>query len=51
MQADAWLEVTGTYSPRLARDPVNNGPIPYLKVTSATPVPVPHDPYDETWNT
>ncbi|MGW1166206.1 TIGR03943 family putative permease subunit [Streptomyces sp. NPDC002550] len=50
LRPDAWLEVTGTYSPRLARDPVNNGPIPYLKVTSATPVPVPHDPYDETWN-
>jgi uncharacterized repeat protein (TIGR03943 family) len=51
LRPDAWLEVTGTYTPRLARDPVNNGPIPYLKVTSAKPVPVPHDPYDETWNT
>ncbi|MEU8029149.1 TIGR03943 family protein [Streptomyces sp. NPDC049099] len=51
LRPDAWLEVTGTYSPRLTRDPVNGGPIPYLKVTSAKPVPVPHDPYDETWNT
>ncbi|MER5545250.1 TIGR03943 family protein [Streptomyces sp. NPDC002589] len=50
LRPDAWLEVTGTYSPRLTHDPVNNGPIPYLKVTSARPVPVPHDPYDETWN-
>lgn len=50
LRPDAWLEVTGTYSPRAARDPVNNGPIPYLKVTSAEPVPTPHDPYDETWN-
>ncbi|MFI2202886.1 TIGR03943 family putative permease subunit [Streptomyces sp. NPDC020192] len=50
LRPDAWLTVTGTYSPRLSRDPVNNGPIPYLKVTSAQPVPVPHDPYDETWN-
>ncbi|WEO96237.1 TIGR03943 family protein [Streptomyces sp. FXJ1.172] len=50
LRPDAWLEVTGTYTPRLSRDPVNNGPIPYLKVTSARPVPVPHDPYDETWN-
>ncbi|MGW3206144.1 TIGR03943 family putative permease subunit [Streptomyces sp. NPDC001135] len=50
LRPDAWLEVTGTYSPRLSRDPVNDGPIPYLKVTSAKPVPVPHDPYDETWN-
>jgi uncharacterized repeat protein (TIGR03943 family) len=51
LRPDAWLEVTGTYSPRLIHDPVNGGPIPYLKVTSAKPVPVPHDPYDETWNT
>ncbi|MGW2424361.1 TIGR03943 family putative permease subunit [Streptomyces sp. NPDC001709] len=50
LRPDAWLEVTGTYTPRLTRDPVNNGPVPYLKVTSARPVPVPHDPYDETWN-
>ncbi|MEV6113702.1 TIGR03943 family protein [Streptomyces sp. NPDC052109] len=51
LRPDAWLEVTGTYTPRLTHDPVNNGPIPYLKVTSTKPVPVPHDPYDETWNT
>ncbi|MEW2159162.1 TIGR03943 family protein [Streptomyces sp. NPDC007189] len=51
LRPDAWMEVTGTYTPRLTHDPVNNGPIPYLKVTSARPVPVPHDPYDETWNT
>ncbi|GGW62306.1 membrane protein [Streptomyces lucensis JCM 4490] len=50
LRPDAWLEVTGTYTPRLTRDPVNNGPVPYLKVASARPVPVPHDPYDETWN-
>ncbi|MFF7970771.1 TIGR03943 family putative permease subunit [Streptomyces sp. NPDC007905] len=50
LQPDAWLEVTGTYSPGLTHDPVNNGPIPYLSVTSAEPVPTPHDPYDETWN-
>ncbi|MFE5217138.1 MULTISPECIES: TIGR03943 family putative permease subunit [unclassified Streptomyces] len=50
LRPDAWLEVTGTYTPRLARDPVNNGPVPYLLVTTAKPVPVPPDPYDETWN-
>lgn len=50
LRPDAWLEVTGTYTPKLTHDPVNNGPIPYLKVTSARPVPTPHDPYDETWN-
>ncbi|MGW3357991.1 TIGR03943 family putative permease subunit [Streptomyces bungoensis] len=50
LRPDAWLEVTGTYTPKLAHDPVNNGPIPYLRVTSARPVPTPRDPYDETWN-
>ncbi|MFD9096208.1 TIGR03943 family putative permease subunit [Streptomyces collinus] len=50
LRPDAWLEVTGTYRPGLLHDPVNNGPIPYLKVVSARPVPTPHDPYDETWN-
>ncbi|WP_225824814.1 TIGR03943 family putative permease subunit [Streptomyces naphthomycinicus] len=50
LRPDAWLEVTGAYTPRLTRDPVNDGPIPYLRVTSARPVPVPPDPYDETWN-
>ncbi|MFG2637487.1 TIGR03943 family putative permease subunit [Streptomyces sp. NPDC048362] len=51
LRPDAWLEVTGTYTPRLAHDAVNNGPVPYLRVTAARPVSVPRDPYDETWNT
>ncbi|MEU5595596.1 TIGR03943 family protein [Streptomyces sp. NPDC020298] len=51
LQPDSWLEVTGTYTPKQAKDPVNNGPIPFLKITAARPVPTPHDPYDETWNT
>ena len=51
LRPDAWLAVTGTYTPRLIHDPVDNGPIPYLQVTSTTPVAAPHDPYDETWNT
>ncbi|MFE9352701.1 TIGR03943 family putative permease subunit [Streptomyces olivaceoviridis] len=51
LRPDAWLEVTGTYAPGLARDPVNDGPVPYLKVSSSRPVPAPRDPYDETWNT
>ncbi|WP_329336578.1 TIGR03943 family protein [Streptomyces sp. NBC_00663] len=50
LQPDAWLEVTGGYTPERTTDPVNNGPIPYLKVTSARPVATPKDPYDETWN-
>ncbi|MET7679108.1 TIGR03943 family protein [Streptomyces sp. NPDC005423] len=50
LQPDTWLQVTGTYTARETRDPVNNGPVPYLQVTRATPVPTPHDPYDESWN-
>ncbi|MER6526108.1 TIGR03943 family protein [Streptomyces sp. NPDC001508] len=50
LQPDAWLQVTGTYTARVTHDPVNNGPIPYLQVTEAEPIPVPSDPYDETWN-
>ncbi|MEU2061931.1 TIGR03943 family protein [Streptomyces sp. NPDC013455] len=50
LRPDAWLEVTGTYTPRLDRDPVNGGPVPYLKATSTRPVQAPPDPYDETWN-
>ncbi|MET7452716.1 TIGR03943 family protein [Streptomyces sp. NPDC005574] len=51
IQPDTWLQVTGTYTPRQTKDPVNNGRIPYLKVTKATPIPTPKDPYDESWNT
>ncbi|MGW5130816.1 TIGR03943 family putative permease subunit [Streptomyces sp. NPDC004135] len=51
LRPDTWLEITGRYTPRRTRDPVNNGPVPYLEVTASRPVPPPHDPYDETWNT
>ncbi|WP_217209842.1 TIGR03943 family protein [Streptomyces sp. AC550_RSS872] len=50
LQPDTWLRVTGTYTPRRAEDPVNGGPIPYIEVTEAKPVPEPTDPYDESWN-
>ncbi|MBO4256719.1 TIGR03943 family putative permease subunit [Streptomyces griseorubiginosus] len=50
LEPDKWLEVTGTYTTQQIKDPVNNGPIPYLKITSAKPVPTPSDPYDESWN-
>ncbi|MFF3346034.1 TIGR03943 family putative permease subunit [Streptomyces sp. NPDC002779] len=48
LRPDTWLRVTGTYTPRTTKDPVNGAPIPYLKVTRATPTPPPEDPYDET---
>jgi uncharacterized repeat protein (TIGR03943 family) len=50
LRPDTWLEVTGTYTARRTEDPVNKGPIPYFRVTGATPVAAPQDPYDETWN-
>ncbi|MGQ4358735.1 TIGR03943 family putative permease subunit [Streptomyces sp. SAS_272] len=50
LQPDTWLAVTGRYTPRTVHDPVNGGPIPFLEVTDARPVPTPRDPYDESWN-
>ena len=50
LQPDTWLEVTGRYTPHRTKDPVNGATIPYLDITLAKPVPVPHDPYDESWN-
>lgn len=50
LKPDGWLQVTGTYTAKRTKDTVNGGPIPYLEVTRAKPVPTPRDPYDETWN-
>ncbi|MFF7882956.1 TIGR03943 family putative permease subunit [Streptomyces sp. NPDC007896] len=50
LQPDIWLQVTGTYTAKQTKDPVNDGRIPFLDVTAAKPVPTPHDPYDESWN-
>ncbi|MFF0091409.1 TIGR03943 family putative permease subunit [Streptomyces canus] len=50
LKPDGWLQVTGTYTAKRTKDTVNGGPIPYLEITQAKPVPTPHDPYDETWN-
>ncbi|GAA2632170.1 TIGR03943 family putative permease subunit [Streptomyces vastus] len=47
LQPDTWLEVTGTYTGKRTKDPVNDGVIPFINVTEATPVPAPRDPYDE----
>lgn len=48
LQPDSWLELTGTYTPRRTKDPVNDGPVPYFEVTATRPVPPPADPYDDT---
>jgi uncharacterized repeat protein (TIGR03943 family) len=50
LRPDSWLRVTGTYTAKRAKDPVNAGVIPFLKVTEAVPVKEPRDPYDESWN-
>ena len=50
LQPDTWLRITGTYTPRRTKDPVNGGPIPFIEVTEAKPVAEPRDPYDESWN-
>ncbi|MFI2304075.1 TIGR03943 family putative permease subunit [Actinacidiphila glaucinigra] len=46
LRPDAWLEVTGTYTPRRAEDPVNDGPVPFLEVSRARPVREPAEPYE-----
>ncbi|MEU1543459.1 TIGR03943 family protein [Actinacidiphila glaucinigra] len=46
LRPDAWLEMTGTYTPRRAKDPVNDGPVPFLDVSRARPVREPAEPYE-----
>jgi uncharacterized repeat protein (TIGR03943 family) len=48
LQPDTWFAVTGTYTGRQGADPINNGPIPFIDISRADPVPVPADPY-ENW--
>ncbi|MFF7262336.1 TIGR03943 family putative permease subunit [Streptomyces sp. NPDC008159] len=50
LQPDSWIEVTGTYTPKRTKDPVNGTAVPYLSVASTRPVKAPQDPYDEAWN-
>ncbi|MFI6334960.1 TIGR03943 family putative permease subunit [Streptomyces sp. NPDC050535] len=50
LRPDSWLEVTGTYTDKRTKDPVNDGVIPFIEVGEARPVATPRDPYDESWN-
>ncbi|MFE1802712.1 TIGR03943 family putative permease subunit [Streptomyces sp. NPDC059517] len=50
LRPDTWLEVTGTYTGKRTKDPVNEGVIPFLDVTETKPIKAPRDPYDESWN-
>lgn len=43
---DTWIEVTGTYTGKRTKDPVNGGAIPYIDVTRVKRVPAPSDQYD-----
>ncbi|MFI2665494.1 TIGR03943 family putative permease subunit [Micromonospora carbonacea] len=43
---DTWIEVTGRYSDRVGRDPVNDAEIPYLAVESWREVPAPRNQYE-----
>ncbi|MEV6813567.1 TIGR03943 family protein [Micromonospora sp. NPDC051296] len=42
---DSWVEVTGRYTDRLGRDPVNDAEIPYLEVESWRQIPTPKNQY------
>jgi putative membrane protein len=46
---DTWLQVTGTYTAKETKDPVNDGVIPYINVSQTKRVPAPSDEY-ESWN-
>jgi putative membrane protein len=48
LQPDTWYEVTGTYTNKQTKDPVNDGVIPFINVSQTRPVPAPDDPY-ESW--
>ncbi|MCO1594066.1 TIGR03943 family protein [Micromonospora sp. RHAY321] len=43
---DTWIQVTGRYTDRLTRDPVNDEEIPYIEVDFWRQVTAPKDPYD-----
>ncbi|MET7933205.1 TIGR03943 family protein [Streptomyces sp. NPDC005322] len=47
LQPDTWVQVTGTYTARRTKDPVNGGAIPFLDISRVRPVPAPHDPYED----
>jgi uncharacterized repeat protein (TIGR03943 family) len=46
LKPDTWLEVTGTYTDRQAKDEINGGPIPFIDVVDTRPVPAPEQEYE-----
>ncbi|MFD4140123.1 MULTISPECIES: TIGR03943 family putative permease subunit [unclassified Streptomyces] len=47
LQPDTWVEVTGTYTSKQAKDPVNDGVIPFIDISRARPVPAPPNQYED----
>ena len=43
--ADTWVQVTGVYTAKRAKDPVNNVDMAYVEVTSWEAIPEPKQPY------
>ncbi|MEV4772154.1 TIGR03943 family putative permease subunit [Micromonospora humida] len=43
---DTWVQVTGRYTDRITRDPVNDEDIPYIEVEYWRQVTAPRDPYE-----
>jgi putative membrane protein len=46
LRPDTWLEVVGTSTATQIRDDVNNGPIPFIDVSEARPIPAPAGQYE-----
>jgi uncharacterized repeat protein (TIGR03943 family) len=46
LKADTWLEVTGTYTDRMAKDDINARPIPFIVVVDSRAVPAPEQQYE-----
>jgi putative membrane protein len=46
LQPDTWFDIIGTYTDKQVKDDVNGGPIPFINVNQARPVPAPHDQYE-----
>jgi putative membrane protein len=46
LRPDTWLQVTGGYIDKQIKDPINHGPIPFIDIGQARPVPAPHQQYE-----
>lgn len=46
LSVGAWVEVEGSYTEQVDRDPLNGDLIPYLDVSDLRPIPTPAHPYE-----